>query len=430
MVGWEKSMIRKWMIFGLGILVGVVGLMAFQLRKVAVEPVAASGDLEQSLDQLADAVREAGVFVRQHTWFGSAEEQAEAYRHIVRALTNSLESRALAEPDFPFFQALNHFNKLGMDNSDQKYRIALFNGDGAYRVWGTRGTSRRLDFAVYGLDSMASVVDTLSTDDLEVASDGSFEVWIGGPVHEGNWLRTEPGPQRLLVRQIHSDWANELPGEVHIDRVDGGRPPYPEFSAEIMAERLTAATNFFAEEVRLWPEFSRTRMAILPANTLLAPRDTGSEGGLAGRLMSGGHYELADDEALIVTTWPSGAKYQGIQLGHHWWESLDYANRQTSLTTDQARLSSDGAYHFVIANTDPGVPNWLDTEGFSRGVILMRFDGLATPEIPEEHHPQAKVVKLADLRAQLPADEPVVTDAQRASQLAERRQHAQRRENF
>jgi hypothetical protein len=60
----------------------------------------------------------------------------------------------------------------------------------------------------------------------------------------------------------------------------------------------------------------------------------------------------------------------------------------------------------------------------------MRFDGLATPEIPEEHHPQAKVVKLADLRAQLPADEPVVTDAQRASQLAERRQHAQRRENF
>ena len=240
----------------------------------------------------------------------------------------------------------------------------------------------------------------------------------------------EPGAQRLLVRQIHSDWANELPGEVHIDRVDGGRPPYPKFSAGIMAERLTAATNFFAKEVRLWPEFSRTRIAILPANTLLAPRDTGSEGGLAGRLMSGGHYELADDEALIVKAWPSDAKYQGIQLGHHWWESLDYANRQTSLTTDQARLSSDGAYHFVIANMDPGVPNWLDTEGFARGVILMRYDGLATPEIPEEHHPQAAVVKLADLRAHLPVDEPVVSSEQRASRLAERRQHAQRRENF
>ena len=423
-------MMRKGIIFLLGIIVGGVGVWAYQLRQIAPEPVAASADLEQSLDNLSDAIRESGVFVREHLWFGSEAEQAEAYRHIVRSLINSLESRALAEPDFPFFQSLNHFNKAGMDNSDQRYRIALFDGDGVYRVWGTRGTTRRLDFAVYGLDSMAPMVDTLSTDDLQVDTDGNFEVWIGGEPRDGNWLRTEPGPQRLLVRQIHSDWANELPGEVHVDRVDAGRPAYPEFSAEIMAERLQAATEFFAKQVRMWPEFSRTRLAILPANTLLSPRDTGSEGGLAGRLMSGGHYELADDEALIVTTWPSGARYQGIQLGHHWWESLDYANRQTSLTTDQAQLSSDGAYYFVIANTDPGVPNWLDTEGFSRGVILMRFDGLAPPEIPEEQHPRTKLVKSADVRAHLPADEPVVTAEQRASQLAQRRQHAQRRENF
>ena len=422
---------RKIILFVAGALVGAAGLSAFQLHPASVPQVASSGSLEQSLDQLADAVREAGVFVRDHTWFGSEQEQAEAYRHIVRALINSLESRALADPDFPFFQALNHFNKLGMDNSDQRYRIALFDGDGVYRVWGTRGTSRRLDFAVYGLDSMAPVVDTLSTDDLEVAEDGRFEVFIGGEPRDGNWLRTAPGPQRLLVRQIHADWDEELPGEVHIDRIDSSRPDYPRFSAEIMAERLTAATNFFAEEVRLWPEFSRTRLAgLLPANMLLAPRDTGAEGGLAGRLMSGGHYELHDDEALILTTWPSDAKYQGIQLGHHWWESLDYANRQTSLTTDQARLSSDGAYHFVLSATDPGVPNWLDTEGFARGVILMRFDGLETPEIPEEHHPSAQLVKLADLRKHLPMDEPTVSPQERTAQLAERRRHAQRRENF
>ena len=93
-------MMRKGIIFLLGIIVGAVGLWGYQLRQEAPATVAASGDLEQSLDELADAVREAGVFVREHTWFGSAEEQAEAYRHIVRALTNSLESRALAEPDF------------------------------------------------------------------------------------------------------------------------------------------------------------------------------------------------------------------------------------------------------------------------------------------------------------------------------------------
>ncbi len=424
-------MVKKLLIFSLGVVLGAASLAGFQLRKVTTEPIVASGQLEQSLDQLANAIEEAGVFVREHTWFGSEEEQAEAYRHIVRALINSLESRALAEPDFPLFVSLNHFNKLGMDNSDQRYRIALFDGDGTYRVWGTRGSTRRLDFAVYGLDSMAPMVDTLSTDDLEISADGSFELWIGGEAREGNWLRAEPGLQRLLVRQIHSDWATELPGDVHIDRIDSGRPNYPLFSAKIMADRLTAATNFFSEEVRLWPELSRTRIAgLMPANTLLAPRDTGSEGGLAGRLMSGGHYDIEEDEALVVTSWPSSAKYQGIQLGHHWWESLDYTNRQTSLTTDQAHLSSDGAYHYVISGTDPGVPNWLDTEGFSRGVILMRYDGLDVAEIPDEHHPTATLVKLSELQDSLPPDEPIVSKQERIDDLAMRRRHVQRRENF
>ena len=65
--------------------------------------------------------------------------------------------------------------------------------------------------------------------------------------------------------------------------------------------------------MRLWPELSRTWIAgLVPANTLLAPRDTGSEGGLAGRLMSGRHYEHEGDEALILMSCLTSAKYQGI----------------------------------------------------------------------------------------------------------------------
>jgi hypothetical protein len=93
-------------------------------------------------------------------------------------------------------------------------------------------------------------------------------------------------------------------------------------------------------------------------------------------------------------------------------------------------LSSDGAYHFVMSATDPAVPNWLDTEGFSRGVILMRYDGLETAEIPEAQHLAATLVKLSDLRASLPVDEPTVSPQERANQLAVRRRHVQRRENF
>jgi hypothetical protein len=91
--------------------------------------------------------------------------------------------------------------------------------------------------------------------------------------------------------------------------------------------------------------------------------------------MSNGHFELAPDEALVVTLWPIGARYQGIQLTDPWFSSLEYANRVTSLSADQAHRSADGAYRFVVAARDPGVQNWLDTTGLPKGTLLIRFDG-------------------------------------------------------
>ncbi len=400
-------------------------------RQQAAPETAASASLEQSLDGLADSIRDAGTFVRGHQWYGSELEQAEAYRHILRQLINALEGNALMDPDFPYFHEINTRTKSGMDNSDQRYLIARLRGDAVYRVWGNRGSSRRLDFTVYGEDELAPSIATLETDQLLTDDHGDFELFVGGEERPGNWLASAPGSLRLLIRQIHSDWPNEVPGNIHIDRIDDGRPLYPAFDPAIMAARIDSATNKFASSLRRWPEMSRTRFAkLLPANTLTPPRDTGSEGGLSGRLMVGGHFELSDDQALIITTWPSSARYQGIQLGHHWWESLDYANRQTSLTVDQARLSSDGAYHFVISARDPGLPNWLDTEGFPRGVILMRYDGMPVAELPDDQQPVARLVQFDDIRNELPADEPQVTPEQRAAEIAVRRRHVQLRYGY
>ena len=69
---------------------------------------------------------------------------------------------------------------------------------------------------------------------------------------------------------------------------------------------------------------------------------------------------------------------------------MDYANRQTSLTTDQAKLSSDGAYHFVIAARDPGYPNWLDTASHRTGTIGVRWVGADVEDVL----PKAKRMKI------------------------------------
>lgn len=424
-------MIKNSLLIVLGFAIGALAMYAKDFKTETVEVAPTGIALEASFQVFADAVAQAGEFVQGHQWYGSELEQAEAYRHILRGIISALEIKAMSDPDFPFFHELNPYAKSGMDNSDQRYLITMLNGEGEYRVWGSRGSSRRLDFTLYEAGSpMAPSFATLSTEQLKVDEEGNFELYIGGAERADNWMPNATGATRLLIRQIHSDWANERPGQIHIDRIDVNRPLYPTMTPEKMASRLTEAANWFAADVRRWPELSRTRFAMLmPANALTPPQDTGREGGLAGRWMVGGHFELADNEALVISAKPGNAAYQGIQIGHHWWESFDYANRQTSLTSDQARVSSDGSLYFVISKQDPGVANWLDTEGFHRGVILMRYDGMSS-ELLGAERPVAKRVSLNELRDYLPEDEPQLTPAQRAEQIAVRRQHVQRRFGF
>ena len=94
------------------------------------------------------------------------------------------------------------------------------------------------------------------------------------------------------------------------------------------------------------------------------PRAT--PGGLASQFSSAGHFDLAEDQAMIVTVPAAGAAvapYQGIQLGSMWYVSLDYINHQTSLTADQARIDPDGQLRFVISERDPVWPTGWSSPG-------------------------------------------------------------------
>jgi hypothetical protein len=114
------------------------------------------------------------------------------------------------------------------------------------------------------------------------------------------------------------------------------------------------------------------------------PRPT--PGGLATQFSSAGHFDLGEDQAMIVTVPAAGrevAPYQGIQLGSMWYVSLDYINHQTSLTADQARIDPDRRLRFVISERDPGVANWLELTGRRRGYVQIRWQRL-TRDLTEE----------------------------------------------
>ncbi|HEX6450407.1 MAG TPA: hypothetical protein VF060_13215, partial [Trebonia sp.] len=143
-----------------------------------------------------------------------------------------------------------------------------------------------------------------------------------------------------------------------------------------------------------------------------------------------GHYDLSEDQAMIVTVPKAGkgtAPYQGLQLGSMWYISLDYANHQTSLTANQARTDPDGKIRFVISERDPGVANWLETTGHRRGYIQFRWQRL-TRDLTPADGPTAEVVSLDEVPERLEYYEQArVTPQEWSSRIAARQAAVARR---
>ena len=115
-------------------------------------------------------------------------------------------------------------------------------------------------------------------------------------------------------------------------------------------------------------------------------------------------------------------RHWSVSLASYYWESLDYANHQSSLNGLQAEVDADGVLRAAIAHRDPGVPNWLDTTGHEDGSLSVRFllaEGASKPAL--------RAVPFASLRGYLPAATRTVSPAERAGTLLQRRRAAWRR---
>lgn len=383
--------------------------------------------LEAAWAEFEAAIAEGRAYIRQHPFYRDAENRAAGHAFLSAMVLKAIEHDIVLDPDFPYFRVLDFRLREGGDNPDQTYFMAPLRGGETYRIWGRRGSERRLDFQTYSGSPYAAgggrMAGFLDSEDLKVDSNGQFEVLVSPEKHPGNWLPNPADGTQILVRQVFSDWAREVPGELHIDRVGKEGQFRPATSDTDMAARLKAAADEVRIHVRTWPETVARGLARLPANTISAPFDAGPQGGVPGRWMARGNFDLGPDEALVVRTWPMPGNYQGIQLADYWFSSLEYGNRQTSLTGDQARRSSDGSYWFVISSRDPGLHNWLDTTGRKKGVILLRFDGMRGKPFDTALFPKAMKVRFDDLANVLPAGTPRMTAAQRQAEIALRRRH-------
>ena len=113
------------------------------------------------------------------------------------------------------------------------------------------------------------------------------------------------------------------------------------------------------------------------------------------------------------------------QLADLWFGSLEYASATSSISGTQAVAAPDGHRYLVLSLEDPGYTNWLDPAGVVRGVVQLRYDGLAEQPAPEAA-PSAQLVPLDELAERIPGfGGDCVDQAGRKEQRAMRRRHVQ-----
>jgi hypothetical protein len=352
----------------------------------------------------AGALAEAERIISGAPHVRTPQDLVEGYDYLAGSIRAAIQMAWAYERDFPYFvQSTGPYTKMGLDNPDTLYFHAWLRDDAEYVVTGRRGTTTDLSFQVLNGDySPVDVPDSLAAFDdraIDIDPDGRFTLRFGPGLRGPNAFPLAPGSAMLVVREVYSDWSTEERGMLRIQRADRvGEAPNP-LTQDAMTKRFGVAGKILISRLKTFLAFPERFYLGLPVNTLTAPRLT--PGGLTTQYSSVGHYDLDDDQAMVITVPASDAPYQGIQLGSLWYLSLDYINHQTSLTAHQAVTDPDGLIRYVISERDPGVANWLERTGHRRGYAQIRWQRLSRELTPADG-PRVDIVPVDDLPKELP----------------------------
>jgi len=364
-------------------------------------------EARKALSELLDLLREVDERFLSPEWLiQGPQDVAEGMRAVMHALQGGLQGWFETDAEHPQFRRIvAPWRKFTGDNADAIYFDAAVRGDLRYRVRG------RMDGAVYvSLTIEAGSHDgrmggrtdgVINDTQFDVAPDGTFEMFLGGPKRERNWIALPKDASRVTTRHYYEDetCAAADPSKhpaLSIEVLDAVAKAKPPNDANV-AEGLRRVANFVrARTLEMPPPGKRAQPAFVSTTPNQFPAPCSPAGlGLAAldACYSMAPYVLAPDQALVVNgRWPT-CRCANVDLWNRFQQTYDYATKQVTLNRRQTRLEPDGSFRIVIAHEDPGVPNWLDTEGRPFGMVFWRF---FLPEGPIET-PRAEVVPLARL---------------------------------
>jgi hypothetical protein len=355
----------------------------------------------EAWNEFCDLLKKAGNVILREDLETTAFDRGEGHRYLGRLLRAGLFSFGESTgPLSPVFRPMPEMVKMGLDNPDNYYVSASVNGRFTYRIRGNRRTIHYLSFAAQNQnfaakDKITGGAGHLNDAELELDADGKFEIIASQKEQKGNWLRLTDDTKQILVRQTFLHRNQEQPVDVEIECLDAEGPPEPLDPATVpgllMGSAMYAigASQWFADWVMDFVEHA-------PVNDFHLPPEEKHRvmGGDPNIRMWLGQWRLAEGEAFVIEVTPPECHYWNFQLGNIWAESLDFRNRNVHINSGSAILNDDGSVRLVVANEDPGLPNWIDTAGHDHGTMALRF--VRTDSYPR---PSCRVLPLAEVRA-------------------------------
>ena len=341
---------------------------------------------------LQDAIAESERLVREAPLIESEADLLEGLQYLAGCIAACTHLAFDYDRDHPFLHSgTGPFTKMGLDNPDTLYFGTRVQAGNEYVVTGTRGTTTDLSFQLLGGEYTDDNVPDSETafDDrqLDVDADGEYE-----------WRFTPKTNAQLVIREVYNDWSARR-GKVAIARTDTAGTAPPALTKDLIEKRFAVAGKQLVQRVKTWLQFPQWFYTNIPVNTMVAPRLT--PGGLATQYSSAGHFDLAPDQALVITLPVTDAPYLGFQLGSLWYISLDYINHQTSLNGTQAQADPDGKIRIVVTERNPGVTNWVETDGHRKGFLQFRWQRVSR-QLTEADGPTVELVGADDVAARLP----------------------------
>lgn len=295
-------------------------------------------------------------------------EAADGHQYVTRIVSAVMQSSGLAfdasRPAFmPMLESVRH---LGAAGPDIDYDVAIVEPGVPHRIVGHRGDATYVGLCMYGHAGergASAIVDQLDVDDV-VAADGTF-----------TYEFCHPQAARIIVRQYFHDRTSQRRGSWSIERLDS--PPVAVRTslptvASVQA-RLTSAAASIRWNAQLNQLWARSAESRAHPNSFIrqTPHEIVAAVPNPDVMYAFSWWRVDEGEALVIDLTPPDTRYWALQICDRWFQC--FPDRRSNLNDQQVTPNADGSVRLVLADGDPGHPNWLDTSGHRIGTMFFRW---------------------------------------------------------